>query len=331
MLTLKKSILFVCIGFIVFGGLFYVITNTNLIKKDDIKVLTICHPWNEKYEEKNDYLKNIMKKYEKEKNIKIKAKSFDSVNYRETIKLAYKSGEVPDIFIWWGANELKTLVESKKILKLDKYLPDGYKNSMGNDMISLENAKKYIEFDEGLYGIPYSLYVATLFVNEDLFEKNGIDIPATFGELKNCCYYFREKDIEPIAVAGKESWPLQIWYNMLYLIRSDAKSYDETLENSFKSDNKAMILAAEDLLELIEINGFQDDYINKNYNDSLESVLNGKIPMILMGNWVIEKLQNSDGENSSKVIDKMKPIILSKVDKDNNIIEKKDFLGGAIE
>jgi len=242
-----------------------------------------------------------------------------------------KSGNLPDVFIWWGARELKSLVNSGKILKLDKYISDEFLGSIGNNIVTRNNVTKYLTFNNNLYGLPYNLYLCTLFANEEMFEKNGIDLPKTFDELLNSCYSFRKKGVEPIALAGKDNWPVLLWYNMLYMMRTGSSNYNKALEQNFNYDNESMISAVNDLQSLMEEKAFQNNFITKDYNEALRPVLDGKIPMILMGNWVIERLQKTEGELPSKVMDKMKPLKFPKLNGKKVKGDDNEFLGGAIE
>jgi raffinose/stachyose/melibiose transport system substrate-binding protein len=300
-------------------------------KKDDKKILNIWVPWNEDSDIKNELLEVYKVKYEKENDVLINVKKINQKNYMNEIKNSFKNDEVksPDIFMWWGGKDLEDIAKSKDIVELDKYLSQNKLNSFGNTLIDKKNVTNYLNYKNKLYAIPYSMYLATLFVNEEMFEKNGIELPTTYGKLLRSCIKFRDKDITPVALPGEDKWSIQLWLNNLHLNRIGYEKYNDFMENGFIENSEILSNSVDDFRSLINYEAFEKNFKEKKYGDSVEKVLEGEIPMILMGNWIIGEFQsNSNLKVKDKIIPMKFPDILTE---EGSTLVKNNFLGGAIE
>lgn len=94
------------------------------------------------------------------------------------------------------------------------------KNYNENDV---KNAGK---FDGKVYGIPTgTVSFSGLYYNKEIFEKNGLKVPTTWGEFENVLKTLKTNGVIPIAFAGKDTWPLAISVQGL-----QASIYDNQLE-----------------------------------------------------------------------------------------------------
>ena len=72
-------------------------------------------------------------------------------------------------------------VDAGLVLPLDEYMTDDVKGRMLGG--TLDN----FVFDGKTYGYPYSVAVASLYVNTELFEQNNVKIPEThYRTQRNC-------------------------------------------------------------------------------------------------------------------------------------------------
>ena len=125
-----------------------------------------------------------------------------------------------------------TVCEAEKKLGLTveyrTYTAENYKEKTYDD-VTLDRARNnmddlYLKIANTVNGklvaIPQEVVVHGLFVNKDMFDKYGLELPDTPGELLECCRVFKEKGIEtPI---GANRW----WLECFVLAQAYADLYN---------------------------------------------------------------------------------------------------------
>ena len=104
-------------------------------------------------------------------NIEVVHEGTESESYKVKLKTAMAGNELPDVFFNWGAGTMKPYVDAGLVLPLDDYMTDEVKDKILGG--TLDN----FTFDGKVYGYPYSVAVASLYVNTELFEENNVKIP----------------------------------------------------------------------------------------------------------------------------------------------------------
>ena len=100
-------------------------------------------------------------------------------NYAEVLKLAFNSGDAPDIFSV-AAIDLKSYVDAGLVSPMDEFLTDEYKNQFMASAFTVYN------YDDQVYAIPDMTRYIRLYYNKDLFKAAGLDPetpPATLEEM----------------------------------------------------------------------------------------------------------------------------------------------------
>lgn len=88
--------------------------------------------------------------------------------YPEVLKLAFNSGDTPDIFSTVGI-DLKSCAEAGLVSPLDPFLTDEYKSQFMSSAFSVFN------YDDQVYAIPDMTRYIRLFYNKDLFRQAGLN------------------------------------------------------------------------------------------------------------------------------------------------------------
>jgi len=166
-------------------------------------------------------------------NIKIEHDATENESYKTKLKTAIAANEAPDVFYSWGAGFTKPFVDAGKVLALDDYIT----SSGAGDKI-LPGATDFFKFDGKTYGIPYSKWVAVLYCNSELFEKNSVKIPETYDDLLAAAKAFRAKGITPITVGGKDRWPAMFFQNALALRTGGAQLSNDALKRQLPLINQ---------------------------------------------------------------------------------------------
>lgn len=253
-------------------------------------------------------------------NITLEHDATENESYKTKLKTAIAANEAPDVFYSWGAGFTKPFVDAGKVLALDDYLA-----SSGAGQKILPGATDFFKFENKTYGIPYSKWAAVLYCNKELFEQNGVKIPATYDELLTAVKAFRAKNITPITVGGKDRWPAMFFQNALALRTAGAQASVDALNKTASFDQPAFIESAAKLKELVDAKAFNDGCLGLTNDESNVPFLQGEIPMHYMGNWFVGNIVGKD----SKVADKVTCIPFPTVTGGKGTAE--EFFGGSIE
>ena len=253
-------------------------------------------------------------------NITIEHDATENESYKTKLKTAVAANEAPDVFYSWGAGFTKPFVDAGKVLPLDDFIA----SSGAGDKI-LPGATDFFKFDNKTYGIPYSKWVAVLYCNKELFEKNSVKIPATYDELLTAVKAFRAKNITPVTVGGKDRWPAMFFQNALTLRTAGAQACVDALNKTASYDQPAFIEAAAKLKELVDAKAFNDGCLGLTTDESAVPFTEGQIPMYYMGNWFVGNIMGKD----SKVSDKVQAVAFPMVNGGKGTAD--EFFGGSIE
>lgn len=251
--------------------------------------------------------------------IQIEAEATENEAYKTKLKTAIAANEAPDIFFSWGAGFSQPFIDSNKVLALDEYLNDGTKDKLNN------GAFTYLTYDDQIYGLPSFTGVGVFYVNQEMFEENGIKIPTDFDELLTAVKEFRAKDITPMTVGEKDLWPGMFYYDALALREGGTQLNNDALAKKASFEDPAFVNAADKLLQLIDARAFDDAAFGLTRDESEIPFIQGEIPMYYNGSWLAGQIENEDSPTNGKIIAMNFPAVKDgKGDKD-------EILGGAID
>lgn len=136
----------------------------------------------------------ILKAYEEATGNKIEDSSATSDEaWKASVLNDFAAGNEPDVMFFFAAN-----ADSAPIL--DKVVPISEINAAYPDLKLTENAV-LTEADGKVYAIPSRPFWEGLFVNTDLFEQYGLELPTDWAKLEAAIAKFGEVGIVPIAVS----------------------------------------------------------------------------------------------------------------------------------
>ncbi|MDA3731098.1 extracellular solute-binding protein [Niameybacter massiliensis] len=118
--------------------------------------------------------------------------------WKSNVLTDFAAGNEPDVLHFFTDVTSKTIVEQGKVVPISEI------QSVYPDYASNINpaALKSATCPDGVqYAIPTHGYYEGIFVNTDLFEANGVDLPTDWAKLENAITAFAKTDITPIAVA----------------------------------------------------------------------------------------------------------------------------------
>ena len=112
--------------------------------------------------------------------------------------------------------------------------------------------------------------------------------PTTFSELKTDVQKLRSAGIDPIALGGKDAWPVGHWYYWLSMRECSPKAYAKGVNDKDFSDS-CWTKAGDDLKDLLDANAFNEGFLTTTAQQGASSsaglLANHKAAMELTGTW----------------------------------------------
>ncbi|KRL14669.1 MAG: extracellular solute-binding protein [Schleiferilactobacillus harbinensis] len=225
--------------------------------------------------------KELIKEFEK-KNPKIDVEFSSPTNAATLLKTDLTKGTFPDVVGIGGDATFVAMQDAKVFKDLSK---ESYVKTVDPTYQKMITS---LYSGKGLYAVPYATNASGIIYNKSLFKKAGITkIPTTWDELMADAKTLKSKGITPFGVAFKDSWTtLSPWNQIVGNVIPD--SWIKTRLNNkstFAATHKA---ALNQWLEPLKY--AQKDYMGTSYNDINRDFANGKVAMIINGNYEIPEI-----------------------------------------
>lgn len=282
--------------------------------------LKLWHQWVQETDSSTNSLKSAVDEWNANNPyVQIQADGINGEQYKTKIKTALAAGEAPDIFYMWGGSFVYPYIKSGNILPLDDYLDDEIKNKL------IPGTLEQCIFDGEIYSLPMYTFIASLYCNEELFNKVGVKIPNTYDELLGAVKAFRKKGITPVVIGEKDRWPGMYWFNILAMRQAGSEACLEAMKKPELFGQPEFLEAAVKLEELVKAGAFNDDAFSMGFDEMLREFTQGNAAMIYQGNWVDVHIENSNSKTKGKV--KVVPFPVIQDGKGS----VSDFLGGNVD
>jgi raffinose/stachyose/melibiose transport system substrate-binding protein len=222
-------------------------------------------------------------------NIKLKPDYFDDEAFKAKMKVALAGNDLPDIFSYWTGDQFKTLVEGNAVGDITSKLNS---DSTFKDRILQAGLDAYT-YNGKNYAIPLQLNAVLLWYNKDILQQNNITPPKTWDELVAAVDKLNASNITPIAVAGKDRWPLLHWFSYL----QERVGGDETFDAANQKDDftgESFVKAGEMLNDFaIKHKAFENGFLGIDYGAAESMFTNGKSAFYQQGDWAVSSFTKS--------------------------------------
>jgi raffinose/stachyose/melibiose transport system substrate-binding protein len=153
---------------------------------------------------------------------------------------------------------------------------------------------QYATYKNQLNVLPYSVTAAGVIYNVEVFDKHGLDVPKTWGDLISICEKLKAKNVTPIYQTYKDTWTIQqglFDYVSGGLI--DVAGFFKKLKaqgtdigpDSEVSFERTFAPAVEKMLELAKYTN--PDAGSRGFADGTAAFAAGKAAMYLQGPWAM--------------------------------------------
>jgi len=220
------------------------------------------------------------------------AKSFDDL--KATSKLALSSPDGPDIVqINQGWSDMGAMVEGGLLVDLTPYAQQyGWNNKISASLRARNSfSADGKEFGTGnLYGVPPTAELVGAYYRKDLFEKLGVSLPKTFGELESILQKAKEAGYTPITFGNLDGWPALHTYSEIMFTKVTDRGYIDDLIYAWGKgaswNDPIVITAAGKMVEWVEKGFFTKGFEGIGYDDSTSLFNTGEGVTMITGSWM---------------------------------------------
>ena len=216
-------------------------------------------------------------------NVNIEITVLENEAFKTKLTTVMQSGEVPDIFQSWGGGTLKEQIDAGLLKDINADL-DADGNAWRDTFAP--GALAVFSSDGVNYGVPWDMGMVGWWYNKDLFAEAGITAaPETWSEFLTDVQKLKDAGITPISLGEGDTWTgMHIWSYLATRIGGEA-AFTAAADRSGSFADPAFVQAGDELMNLIDMEPFQDGYLGATHDEMQATFGNGKAAMELSGQW----------------------------------------------
>lgn len=217
-------------------------------------------------------------------NVEVKTTFMGSELVSPSILPALNAGTGPDIFgAGTGPGQPAAIINAGHALDLTPFYYE-----FGWNKVIPPTVVNYTSSNGKLWAVGDSVETTMMFYNKDIFEKNGLSVPTSWGEFLAVCDKLKAAKYETvIALGGADKWPISHWQSMLWGAYAGPKGIDKVMFSDGRWDDQQFVQATKTLEQLNEAGYFGPNSLAVKYDDVMPKFWRGEIPMTFTGSWVI--------------------------------------------
>lgn len=213
--------------------------------------------------------------------------------YKEKLATNMQAGDPPDLFQTWGGGVLWQFADAGLVQDLSDALAQ---DSWGDSF--LPGPMAVYKHEGKIYGVPWTFGMVGMWYNKALFEKAGIkETPKTWNEFLAVVKQLKAAGITPIALGEKDKWPGHFWWSYLAVRNAGQQGFMKAYTREGAFTDAPFVKAGEELQQLIDLQPFQDGFLEQTYGDEQVVVAKEQAAMELMGHWAYGADTGVAGDN----------------------------------
>ncbi|MCR2803370.1 extracellular solute-binding protein [Paenibacillus soyae] len=235
-------------------------------------------------------MRDIVREYqEANTNISLFVEAIPPDEYRSRLMAAALRGEVPDVFVMWSGSMTRKLAAAGLIAPINPLLeqyPEWRDGFLPNSL------EAFSEWDF-VYGAPMGLSpTSILYYNKDIFERSGMKVPTTWGELLHVIRHFNEQGITPIALGNKAGWLAQasIFSSIADRVTGTEWFLQAVSQNGARFTDPPFVEALAYMRQLGQAGAFQEDYERIDNVEMELRFVRGEAAMMIDGGWALTNM-----------------------------------------
>ncbi|WP_136608952.1 MULTISPECIES: ABC transporter substrate-binding protein [Paenibacillus] len=280
--------------------------NHNAIEEDTTEKITLTfrHFWITEHDRPMlNIFEDIVRQYESSHpNVKVNFEGMDQTIHREQkLKSEMVTGTPPDMFVLFGGAEIEPYIRSNRLMDLTDFVKSNHLEKEFKDL-------QLWTFNNRIYGLPIEGNAEPLYVNTSIFNKLGLALPETIGQLNEAVEVLKKNGYTPFALGNEDRWPAAVFAHYLMDRYSNPQTIDDIVQGKSGAafQNSGYLKAFQQLEEWGREGAFGPSPNDLSTEEAIDLFTHGKAAMYLNGNWDITLFHNekapSDFQNEVGVI-----------------------------
>ena len=204
----------------------------------------------------------------------------DALDQRVQTSLASDRG--PDIFQTYGGELFRRHAAAGRLLDMTDEL---------SGIPASGVAKSIMSFNDRLYGVAPVFVVAGLYINEEIFRKLRLNVPANLGELEKIANVLNAEGIQPFACGAGDKWPVLAAY--MYLVnRFGGDAYERVIERRMRFNSDPFLRAGNKIKEWAEKGFFGNNPMGESFGTATALMKTGRAGMMVAGSWLCKEFSD---------------------------------------
>ncbi|TDL32770.1 extracellular solute-binding protein [Jeotgalibacillus sp. S-D1] len=200
----------------------------------------------------------------------------------------------PDVILMnSGPSRISVLSEAELIQPLnDLYEENSWKEALR------ESAYQLIAGEENMYEVPHMMDAIAYFYNKDVFEENGVNVPASEKEFMKALQKLKENDVAPITIGARNGYAIGWLFGIMLESVAGTEKMEEVLYGDGKWNDPEVLKTAEMLKEWVDSGYISKNAVTLTEADSKFDFLNKQSAMYPGGTYLITELAEQDLQDS---------------------------------
>lgn len=193
-----------------------------------------------------------------------------------------------DVYFWFGGTKLRSFVERGWVAPIgDWWASKSLEQSFSKSAVAAVSVGKQI------YGLPISYYQWGFYYRKSVFRQHGFEVPDNWAAFLALCEKMKRKGLVPIALGGKDLWPIAGWFDYLDLRLNGLFFHQALMEGRIAYTDPRVRAVFVEWRKLIEQGYFLPNQASLDWRSAMPYVFRAKAGMVLMGNFLVPLLPAS--------------------------------------
>lgn len=229
--------------------------------------------------------------WEKETGNKVNdASATSDETFKARVLADFEVGSEPDVLFFFNGVDSNPFVEAGKVVSIDeirKEYPD-YATNMKDGMMGASPV------DGVNYSVPVNGYWEGLFVNKEVCDAAGVEIPdadTTWEEFLDICQTIKDAGYTPIA-CSLATIP-HYWFEFCIYNHLDVKSHNVLPTSLDSVQGEGWVAGLEDIKSLYEAGYFPENTLTGSDDETFQMFVEGKAAFLIDGSWKVNGIKDA--------------------------------------
>jgi len=210
--------------------------------------------------------------------------------FKARIATDFETGSEPDVLFYFNGVDSNTFVEQDKVVSIDEIraeYPD-YASNMKDDMLGASPV------DGKNYSIPVNGYWEGLFVNKEVLEAAGVEVPSastTYDQFLEMCQAIKDAGYTPIAVSLQEV--PHYWFEFAIYNHQNVATHNTVPGAVDDEYGKAWSAGLADIKDLYEKGFLPENTLTATDAETVQLFTSDKAAFLIDGSWKVGGIEEA--------------------------------------